>query len=187
MVRWLKVGHVVRSRSRKRHDVVRCVGCFMPADVTDGGHLEDPCGDALPCPARYSLGPCGHPRYTSLGRMRDMRRIASGVIIGALLAGCAATSDPSGFTESLAFNGKTTQSASELQARLDAMHERFGIEPGSVADKDTEWLLLSISDNWATVDKLLGCIDASDGAELTAVATNCAAEFEAEWEEVMGD
>lgn len=104
----------------------------------------------------------------------------------ALLAGCAATSDPSGFTESLAFNGKTEQSASELQARLDAMHERFGIEPGSAADKDTEWLLLSISDNWATVDKLLDCIDESDGVELASVATGCAAGFAAEWDDVTG-
>lgn len=115
-----------------------------------------------------------------------MKRTAVVVLAIGLLAGCAATSDPSGFTESLAFNGKTEQPAPELQARLDALHERFGIEPGSSADKDTEWLLLSISDNWATVDKLLGCIDASDGAELTAVATDCAAGLEADWDEMMG-
>lgn len=119
--------------------------------------------------------------------MLGMKRTAAALSLVALLSGYAATSDPSGFTEALAFNGKTEQSAPELQARLDVMHERFGITPGPKADSDTQWLLMSVSDNWTTVDKLLDCIAASDGAEFVAVTTGCAAGFEAEWNEMMGE
>lgn len=116
-----------------------------------------------------------------------MRRTVVAIAVVVLISACTATEEPSGYTESLAFNGKTEQSAPELQARLDAMHERFGIDPGSTADKDTEWLLLSVSDTWVTVDKLLACIDESDGVEMVAVATNCAAGLEAEATEWRGE
>lgn len=121
-----------------------------------------------------------------------MRRLTIALATLALVGCGAASTPPSGFTETLAFDGKTEQDAGELQYRLDEMHERFGIEPGSDADQDTQWLLLDLDGGWVTVDKLLDCIDArlelgEPDPELTAYATECAAGLEAEYEQGFGE
>lgn len=121
-----------------------------------------------------------------------MRRFT--IALAALaLAGCGTPSTPATtWTEALAFEGKTEQDAGELQYRLDAMHERFGLAIDKRTDKDTQWLLLELDGGWVTVDKLLDCIDArldlgEANPELAAYATQCAADLEAEYEELFGE
>lgn len=122
-----------------------------------------------------------------------MRRLT--VALAALLAlvGCGApATSPSAWTEALAFEGKTEQSAGELQYRLDAMHERFGLAVDKRTDKATQELLLDLDNGWTTVDKLLDCIDTrldldEPAPELTAYATQCAEDLGAEYEETFGE
>lgn len=109
------------------------------------------------------------------------------------LTGCGpATAESSGFTEALAFEGRTRQPADELQHRLNALHESFRIEPGKEADRDTQWLLLNLSGGWVSVDGLLDCMEERLAAEepepeMVEYATGCVEDLQREYDEMFPD